>query len=138
MITPGAATSGLSPSSDDGPRELNPASTSGVKLPAPNGTTLTVAPGFALTKSRNPRPLLLTTRNDGIVVPDVSIVNRLSPPAALPGASSLESLLKTMTARAPALAALFTFDAKVQFPRSIKATFPLREPAGSVPQARFC
>src|SRR5436309_13339777 len=118
MITPGAETSGFSPSRLEGPRELKSANTSGVKLPEPNDAMLMVASGLATAKSRSASPLLRTTKKDGIVVPVVSIVKRLSPPALLSAVSSLVSLLKTITALAPAVAALLTLVAQGQVPRS--------------------
>ena len=107
-----------------------------MKVPDPNGAILTVAPGLAFTKSRNASPLLRTTKNEGMAVPVASIVKRFSPPAELFSVSSLESLLNTMAALAPACATLLILDANVQFPRSINAIFPVSDPAKIASHAR--
>src|ERR1041384_7165764 len=132
MITPGAETSGLRPSSTDGPTALKSACTSEGTEVSPIGEMLNVADGLAITKSRSASPALRGTNMDGMCVFDTPMLISWSPPSE----PSEISLLKMIPARAPAAAALLTLSAKAQTPRSINATLPVSDPAGRQAHAR--
>src|SRR5688572_9202114 len=121
MSTPGAVISGLIRSRlPAGPRELKPASWSGVLLTITdgNGMVPTLVLALALAKSRNRLLSAWLATKAGTVAP-VTV-----------GVSPVAWLLAMITATAPAAAALATLSVKLQVPRRTTATASWKVPAG--------
>src|SRR5690606_25314991 len=129
MLRPGAAKVGASRSKSLGPRELKSATIvdhSSVIVSTVALSSVAVAPGLATTNSRSVVPSPLETMTEGIPVLS-------SAPMTTGGPGNW---FTTITPTAPASAALSTLTEKLQSPRSISASVPVKAPAGKSSQPR--